>query len=210
VISQNLHRRHLSQSQRAVIALDALPLFEAENRKRMSDGGKGVAQMPHPEKSREQAGESFNVSPRYVSDAKAIAAKAPELVSRIRKGFTRSEAIAIGDAIKELERERARVRQAATLAKPGEQVGGDKKTPPTDDGEAGKVRDIVAARVGMSGSTYEKAKAVVNASNAEPERFGAGGKASPSPNAPRIALQRGTEAVSVHPLTPVSGLDSVE
>jgi hypothetical protein len=62
----------------------------------------------------------------------------------------------------------------------------------------------------MSGSTYEKAKAVVNASNAEPERFGAGGKASPSPNAPRIALQRGTEAVSVHPLTPVSGLDSVE
>jgi len=85
----------------------------------------------------------------------------------VRKGFTRSEAIAIGDAIEERERERARERIAATYlngrhADGTPAFGGDKKTPPTDDGAAGRVRDIVAARVGMSGSTYEKAKAVVN------------------------------------------------
>jgi hypothetical protein len=84
----------------------------------------------------------------------------------VRKGFTRSEAVAIGDAIKERERERARERMVA---------GHNQYTEPCDEktqGDTGKVRDIVAARVGMSGSTYEKAKAVVNAATAEPERFG--------------------------------------
>ena len=104
-----------------------------------------------------------------VGDADEIlAALAAELdENSVRKGFTRSEAVAIGDAIEERERERARERIAATHlngrhADGTPAFGGDKKTPPTDDGAAGRVRDIVAARVGMSGSTYEKAKAVVN------------------------------------------------
>lgn len=39
VLAKNLDRRHLNESQRAVAAMEALPLLEAEARKRMAAGG---------------------------------------------------------------------------------------------------------------------------------------------------------------------------
>src|SRR5262249_22328033 len=48
--------------------------------------------------------------------------------------------------------------------------GGGKFPPPS--GANGKTRDKVAEAVGMSGRTYEKAKQVVEAAKAEPEKFG--------------------------------------
>ena len=39
VVSVNLHRRHLAAPQRAAIAADLVPLFEAEARERMAEAG---------------------------------------------------------------------------------------------------------------------------------------------------------------------------
>ncbi len=69
----------------------------------------------------------------------------------VRKDFTPSEAVAIAKAIKPLEQQAAKERQIAAHASPGklpEQAKGD-------------VRDRLAASVGLSGRTLEKAEAVV-------------------------------------------------
>jgi ParB/RepB/Spo0J family partition protein len=96
--------------------------------------------------------------------------------NEFRKDFTPSEKVAIGLAVEELEREKAKQRQEATRAKKGQRVGandaaqgGGNLPPPTAD--KGKTRDKVASRVGMSGKTYEKAKAVVEAAAEDPQRF---------------------------------------
>lgn len=101
-----------------------------------------------------------------------------------RKAFTPEEAVRAGSLIEELERPKAEERKAegrqrGTAAK-GRSLGG--KLPPSDGPDtseavaptaattpatspppAPKTRDAAAAAVGMSGRTYEKAKAVVKA-----------------------------------------------
>ncbi len=98
VVSQNLHRRHLTASQQAVIALDALPMFEKEAKERMAMAGASAAPgKPSREGSQqidtlssgratEKVGKTFKVNRTYVSDAKSIAAKAPDLIPAIRSG----------------------------------------------------------------------------------------------------------------------------
>jgi ParB family chromosome partitioning protein len=86
-----------------------------------------------------------------------------------RKEFTPSEAVAIGKALEELERPKARERKAQAAGRPrgskkAEAVSGGNLPQQTD----GKTRDKVAEAVGMSGRTYEKAKAVVDAAATEP------------------------------------------
>jgi ParB family chromosome partitioning protein len=90
-----------------------------------------------------------------------------------RKDFTPTEAVAIGKALEQLEKGKARDRQEASRARKGAKVGakGGGNLPPPSGGR-GKTRDKVAAAVGMSGRTYEKAKQVVEAAEADPERFG--------------------------------------
>ena len=78
-----------------------------------------------------------------------------------RKNFTPPELVAIGEAVERVERERARERKAHD-GRPG-------KLPERQTGDA---RDKIAAQLGISGRTYEKAKAVVAAAEAEPEKFG--------------------------------------
>ena len=93
VISQNLMRRHLSTSQRAVIAHDLLPLLEkeAKRRQRMSMGrGKKVAKkcghLSGNGKASEAAARITRTNARYVEIVKQIQSEAPELVGRIRTG----------------------------------------------------------------------------------------------------------------------------
>jgi ParB/RepB/Spo0J family partition protein len=91
-----------------------------------------------------------------------------------RKDFTPSEAVAIGKALEELERPKAQERQEASRTKKGEKVGdaqGGGNLPPRS-GDRGKTRERVAAAVGMSGKTYDKAKKVVEAAEKDSERLG--------------------------------------
>jgi N6-adenosine-specific RNA methylase IME4 len=81
--------------------------------------------------------------------------------NRCRKDFLPSELVAIAKAVERIERERARARKAHD-GRPG-------KLPERQTGDA---RDKIAAQLGISGRHYEKAKAVVEAAEAEPERYG--------------------------------------
>jgi N6-adenosine-specific RNA methylase IME4 len=87
----------------------------------------------------------------------------------MRKNFTPSELVAITETIKALERGRAKARQTAPLKR------GDKKPVVETFHDGGKTRDKldkIAAPLGMSGRTLEKARAVVAAAAAQPQRFG--------------------------------------
>jgi hypothetical protein len=75
----------------------------------------------------------------------------------VRKDFTPSEAVAIAKALKPKVAEQAEQRKAA---------GG--KLPPA---QRAKTRDHLGQTVGMSGRSLEKATAVVNAAQQDPEKF---------------------------------------
>ena len=85
----------------------------------------------------------------------ALAAERDE--NTCRKEFTPSEAVAIGQRLEELERPKAKERQAEQARRNQPQSEGG-NLPPI---EKAKTRDKVGEAVGMSGRTYEKAKAVV-------------------------------------------------
>jgi ParB-like chromosome segregation protein Spo0J len=95
VLSLNLHRRHLDESQRAMVGARAKPMFEEEARKRQAHGqtapGKTlVANLPEAldaGTSRDKAAAIVNVSPRTVETAaKVIKSGAPELVDAVDHG----------------------------------------------------------------------------------------------------------------------------
>src|SRR5262249_11179798 len=82
-----------------------------------------------------------------------------------RKDFTPSEKVALGEALEALERQAAKRRQ-----RDGGRAGG-KACGNLPQASAGKTRDRVGEAVGMSGRTYERAQAVVEAAKNEPEKF---------------------------------------
>lgn len=92
IISKNLRRRHLNQSQKALIADGLRGLFEAEARARQGHGmtapGKTL-QENFPEaigQARDKAGELLGVSGRTVDNAAFVKTAAPELVPRVASG----------------------------------------------------------------------------------------------------------------------------
>ncbi len=110
VISANMHRRHLTQSQAAAVAVEALSLFEQEARSRQATSTGGLepqlrAKMPEAEgkaregrsdsggqeknqggRARDRAAQSFGVSGRYVEEARRLKATDPELFARVKRG----------------------------------------------------------------------------------------------------------------------------
>lgn len=94
VVSQNLHRRHLSTSQRAIVAAGLVPMFEAEAHARQVAALKKGERRPVPADLREREGtaaaraaEAMNVSPRIVESAVKLTREAPpEVVEAVRKG----------------------------------------------------------------------------------------------------------------------------
>ena len=93
VVSQNLVRRHLTSSQRAVIAHDLLPMLEkqAKDRQRLSNGrGKKVGKKSPTNsangKATEVAARITRSNSKYVQAVKSLSQTAPELVKRVRAG----------------------------------------------------------------------------------------------------------------------------
>jgi hypothetical protein len=86
--SLNLHRRHLSEGQRALVAARIKPLFEAEARQSML-AGKAIdplANLPQGP-ARDQAAALMGVSPRTVEAAgKVLKHGTPELIQSVESG----------------------------------------------------------------------------------------------------------------------------
>lgn len=81
------------------------------------------------------------------------------------KGFAPSEAVALGGRLEKLIKPEAEKRKASTQGRPrkGQEKTGAETAP------VSKTRDAVGSAVGLSGRTYEKAKAVVEAAKDNPE-----------------------------------------
>lgn len=107
VLSVNLHRRHLNESQRGLIAAKALELFQKEARARQRSGT-SVPRGTKVGRAVEHAAETVGVGGRTVARAKAVLEKAPK---------ERVEAINAGKAtLKQVEREMKRAEQREQIA----------------------------------------------------------------------------------------------
>ena len=122
VLSKNLHRRHLDESQRAMIGARVEPMLAEEAKKRQSAAGGAhpgplPANLPEASKgeARAQAAAQVNVSPRSVSDAKAVLKSGDEeLIAACDAGFPVSAAAQLA---KEPEEKRRRVVRAVRSGK---------------------------------------------------------------------------------------------
>ena len=123
VLSLNVKRRNLTQSQRAAIVLDFLPKLKEESRKRQSEAGKKFGRgidssgpngpkLSPAKRAREEAGELVGISGRTVERARRVREEAPEEFERIKQGKTTVTA-----ADENLKKPAAGKREAASSAK---------------------------------------------------------------------------------------------
>lgn len=106
VISQNLHRRHLNESQRAMIAVRMANMERGGDRPSKNDANFDSANLPNGI-SQIEAAQRMNISERLIRSAKKIKEKAPELVQLIE-----SNKMTINDAEKRIkEKETIKYRQ---------------------------------------------------------------------------------------------------
>jgi N6-adenosine-specific RNA methylase IME4 len=115
VISINLKRRHLNESQRAVLVAQLLPLFEAEAKQRQLSGLKRGDVSPlaprgangeRAPKAAAHAAVSANVGTRSVERAKAVIARSPATAERVLAGDV---------TLKQAERELRKGEQVAAI-----------------------------------------------------------------------------------------------
>jgi hypothetical protein len=91
VLSMNLRRRHLTEAQKAVLALDILPQLEERARRRMlatqnNRSAKEIIPEQGSGQARDQAAAAVGVNARYVQSVKRIAREAPHLIEPMRAG----------------------------------------------------------------------------------------------------------------------------
>lgn len=99
VVATNLMRRHLTASQRAVVAFDLLPMLEAEakvrQRQSLGRGKKGANKLATSSgKASQFAARIAKANSAYVEQIKTISKKAPEIIQEMKSGrITVNEAV---------------------------------------------------------------------------------------------------------------------
>lgn len=115
-LSANLHRRHLSESQRATVAGRVKPFYEAKARERMEAGTKAdpVENLPQgASRARDAAGAALNVSGKSVDHAtKVLKHGAPETIAAVEQG-----SLAVSAASKLVKAVPDKKKQAEIVAK---------------------------------------------------------------------------------------------
>ena len=109
------------------------------------------------------------------------ALKAERDENTCRKSFTPEEAVKLGLKLEKLEKPKAKAAQRQSNGRP--KKGREKNPTLKQQDESKRVREQVGSSVGMSGRTYEKAKAVVESGDAEAiEQMNRTGKVGPAHN----------------------------
>lgn len=130
VISGNLHRRHLTESQKAVIAQDIMPILEEEAKKRQrnpfstdgnkwfSTGNKGVVEKVPQGKSAVQASKLFQVNEKYIREVKKLKEQGKEdIIEQLRAGTKNLSEVKKEQRLEKIQKQRAEL-QKEVLEKP--------------------------------------------------------------------------------------------
>jgi ParB-like chromosome segregation protein Spo0J len=141
VVSLNLHRRHLTESQRSMVAakLSNKPVGGAEYSSK-----KTVSEFEHRSVSREDAAKLLNVGKTSVSTAKKVLAKgAPEVVAAVESGRA---SVHIAERVIDLPKDDQPAALDHELAQKGKRNREDFEPEANGDGTAPKVRGIGVIR----------------------------------------------------------------
>jgi len=91
IVRLNVHRRHLTDGQKKMAAVDLLPIYEAETQRgRPNNDEVNGADLPHLSergpRARDKAAAALGVSGRGVGQAKRVTQQAPDLADHVRTG----------------------------------------------------------------------------------------------------------------------------
>lgn len=116
VISNNLDRRHLTESQRAVIGVVALPLLEEEARKRQ--GTKislpqkiGELKDKHSGEATQITANQFKTNREYLRMAKKIQETSPELFEELKQGTKDFSDVKKEQRMEKIQKQREEIKQ---------------------------------------------------------------------------------------------------
>jgi DNA invertase Pin-like site-specific DNA recombinase len=155
IVSANIHRRHLTLGQRAMLATELEPMYAEAAKARQRGGQGGVLleeNLPQANErapqARDWAAKAVGVSGKSVSDAKALKKETPDLADKVS-----NREMTLNGATKE----RKARSQAKPKAKPIAPPARNKKAAEIADlAEQGKTRQQIAKELGIGERTVRR------------------------------------------------------